>query len=120
MSRHPRVALIVMQKQVMTPNFLVHLERSWLAPADMDLSAPRKLLTLAMLNSITSALARNGQRQRGHQYASAYLNSLQMGSYPHLLPALSEINDPLDLDSAFEQAIVSYLRGVGVGKYPHA
>lgn len=120
MSRHPWVPLIVMRNQVVTPNSLVYLERGLLALADTDLSAARKLHTLAMLNSITAAFALNDQSQRGQQDASALLNAMQMDSYPHLLLALSEINEPLDLDSAFEQAIVTYLRGVGVGKYPYA
>lgn len=120
MRRHPWVPLIVMQKQVMTPNSLVYLERGLLALADTDLSAAQKLHTLAMLNSITAAFALNEQSQHEQQDASALLNTMQMGSYPHLLVALSEINEPPDLDSAFEQAIVTYLGGVGVGQYPHA
>ncbi len=114
MRHHPWVPLIVLQKQVMTPNALAYLEQGLIALSHTTLGAAEKLHTIAMLNSITATFTLYEINQDEHAGSSVSSEPLELGAYPHLLQVVGQIQHPMDLDSAFERAIVTYLQGMGI------
>lgn len=114
MTRHAWAPILALTKPSMGPNSLAYLERGLLSLEKTRLSANEKLHTLAMLNAMTAAFVLNEQSQKEPFDASEIMVALQSGAYPHLFATLSEVKEPLDAQTSFEQAIVAYLHGVGL------
>ncbi|WP_334121590.1 TetR/AcrR family transcriptional regulator [Glutamicibacter sp.] len=120
MTRHTWAPILALTKPSMGPNSLAYLERGLMSLEKTSLSANEKLHTLAMLNAMTAAFVLNELSQKDPPDASQMMLALQSGAYPHLLATLSEVKEPLDAQSSFEQAIVAYLHGVGLADHDHA